>query len=57
VGFLDTGTGHRALRSAQQLITGLVTEGSVEQWLNTRGFDLDWADPDTVVLTPAEESI
>lgn len=56
-GLLDAETSRRALSSAQQLVTGLVTEGSVERWLITRGFNLNWADPDTVTLAPAEESI
>ncbi|MGO3753791.1 DUF402 domain-containing protein [Corynebacterium variabile] len=54
-GLLDAETTHRALSSAQELITGVVSEGSVERWLSNIGIELSWADPDRVTLAPARK--
>lgn len=55
-GYLDAETTRRALDAAQRAVTGMVSTGSVEGWLRGQGFDLTWADPASVVLSPAEDA-
>lgn len=53
-GFVDAEIVSQALESAQRIIAGIVSTGSPEEYLRRQGFNLQWAQPESVILAPPE---
>jgi len=51
-GYLSPTLTSRALAAAQNVVTGIVTHGSIEKFLKEQGYSLLWADPGSVHLAP-----